>query len=117
MTPEQAAGVLAVAATFDPRLTPPSPADATLRAQAWAAALHPQMAPEWAQRAVVGHYAASREAIMPAHLNEAWRAHRAVERSREQSEQMRLSAAAAVPMPAHLKGAIRALTATSEERP
>lgn len=115
MTPEEAAKVLAVAVTFDSRLNPQTPGDARLRAQAWSAALNSSMPPEWAQKAVVGHYSASREAIMPAHLNEAWKAHRATERAREDNERLRAQRGLGVPMPAELRGAIRALGQRQED--
>lgn len=105
MTPADAARVLAVAGTFDARLRPPSPEDADARAMAWAAALSPSMTPEYAQRAVVAHYADRTDAVMPAHLNERWKSYRARELDQEQSRRM-LEAPPGVPMPPEVKAAL-----------
>lgn len=104
MTPAQAARLLAIACTFDPRLKPPSAEDAQARAAAWSAALHPQMAPEWAEKQVVEHYKARTDPIMPAHLNDAHKAVRDRQRAVEQSKA--LTAATGVPMPAHVRAAL-----------
>ena len=98
MTPEQAAKVLAVAGTFDARLTPPSREDALARAMAWAQALRADMPPDWAQQAVVAHYAEQTIPVMPAHLNVAWKAHRRAEADRA-ATRAALDAAGGVPMP------------------
>ncbi len=108
MTPADAARLLAVAGTFDPRLRPPSPEDAEARSLAWAGALDEDMPPEWAQRAVVKHYADTTEAVMPAHVNRAWRAHRRAEAERA-ATQRALDVAPGVPMPPEIREQIKAL--------
>jgi hypothetical protein len=108
MTPADAARLLAVAGTFDPRLRPPTPEDAEARSLAWAGALDADMSPEWAQRAVVKHYADTTEAVMPAHVNRAWRAHRRAEAEREASRRA-LDTVPGVPMPDEIREQIAAL--------
>lgn len=101
---DEAAKVLAIAATFDPRLKPPSPQDARLRAEAWRAALIDAMDPRWAQDAVVAHYASSTEALMPAHLNRAWKSFREQQAMRKPIER-----GPGVPMPPEVKAQIEAV--------
>ena len=101
---DDVAKVLGIAATFDQRLKPPTPQDARLRAEAWRAALIDAMDPRWAQDAVVAHYAASTEALMPAHLNRAWRAFRESESMRKPIER-----GPGVPMPPQIKAQIQAM--------
>jgi hypothetical protein len=100
MTPQDAARVLAVACGLDARLTPPTPQDAQARAALWAAALHPDMPPRWAEEQAVAHYRRTTDILMPAHLNEAYRAVRDRQRTEEQRADLRQAAVAAVPMPA-----------------
>ena len=104
MTPSEAARLLAVACTYDQRLKPPTAADAQARSAAWAAALHPQMAPEWAEKAIVAHYARSTDTIMPAHLNDAHKAHR--DRQRTAAQSLALTRAIGVPMPPEVRAAL-----------
>jgi hypothetical protein len=101
---DEAAKVLAIAATFDARLKPPSPQDARLRAEAWRAALIDRMDPRWAQDAVVAHYASSTEALMPAHLNRAWKAFRESESMRKPIER-----GEGVPMPPEIRDQIQTM--------
>lgn len=103
VTPQEAARVLAVACTLDARLTPPSTEDARARATLWAATLHPEMAPVWAEEAVVSHYRRSGDVIMPATLNEAYRGFRDRVRADEQARERARQAQRAVPMPADFR--------------
>jgi hypothetical protein len=98
----EAARVLAAAGTFDARHTPPTKEDARVRAEGWARALHPAMPVEFAIGAVVEHYGRTTQAVMPAHVNDAWRAH-ARRLAEEQQRQALTSAPAGVPMPPELK--------------
>ena len=110
MNPFEAATVLAVAATLDNRLNPPSVEDSQIRAKAWAATLDPDLPVDVARRLVTAHYRERTEAVMPAHLNKAWRA----ERKRLSDEQHSMSlmyeiaeaSQVAVPMPAEIKAMI-----------
>lgn len=103
VTPQEAARVLAVACTLDARLTPSSTEDARARATLWAATLHPEMAPTWAEEAVVSHYRRSGDVIMPATLNEAYRAVRDRQRSDSMLAEQRRHRSKAVPMPADFR--------------
>lgn len=101
MTPAEAARVLAAAGTFDGRHNPPSPEDARIRANGWSLALADSMPAPWAIDAVVAHYARTTDYLMPAHLNAAWRAHRADQRNAEQLAE--LQSVDRVPMPAEVR--------------
>jgi hypothetical protein len=103
MNPSEAATVLAVAVTLDPRLKPPSREDAQARAVAWSQTLDPDMDVKTAQALVAVHYRESTDGLMPAHVNRLWR-----ERRRSMAEQKRLMLEAraateadtvAIPMP------------------
>jgi hypothetical protein len=114
MNPDDASKVLAVAATFDQRHRPPSDADADARSMAWAQALRPEMTVDYAIRSVVAHYQESTDSIMPAHLNERWRAY-----SREQADKLALEAremeaAKGVPMPPEVRAKILEFTRRTE---
>lgn len=87
--------LLAVAATFDQRLKPPTEADAQARAVAWHAALDNDMAPDHAEQTVIRHYAERTTAIMPADVNHAWREYRRAIKQAEAAEQYRLQIEAA----------------------
>ena len=104
MTPAEAAKVLAIAAAFDGRLRPPSPADAQIRSVVWAEALD-DMPPAWAEKAVVTHYADETASLMPAHLNTAWRRHRKAEAEQRHAYQLR-AAPDGVPMPPEVRAAL-----------
>lgn len=113
MTPAEAATVLAVAATFDARLRPPTEEDSRLRAQAWAATLDLDMPVEEARALVNDHYRNFTDCLMPAHLNQLWRT-----RKRKLSESFHseltmksISAAeqVAVPMPPHVRQQLDAM--------
>lgn len=107
MTPDDAARLLAVAGTFDPRLRPPTPEDAQARALAWAAALHSQMPQAWAQQAIIDHYSETTDAVMPAHINNRYRSYRAREAEKEASRRA-LEQPEGIPMPPEVKEKIRA---------
>lgn len=109
MTPAECAKILAIAATIDPRLRPPSLDDATARAQAWSQVLDYRMPLDWATRAVARHYAESTDSLMPAHLNTVYRAERRAEADRLAAEQA-LTPGEGVPMPEELKARWSALT-------
>lgn len=113
MNPSEAAKVLAVAVTFDARLTPPSREDSIARAQAWSLALDENMSEADAIRLVIAHYRESSETLMPAMLNASWRRARQVEADREKAnralEEHRHAKAEAVPMPPELKQQIHTL--------
>lgn len=117
LSPQDAAKVLAVAATFDPRLRPPSPEDARARATAWASVLHERMTVEWAVRAVGAHYASETTMLMPAHLNAQHRLHRDREREEGQRAQRALQPANAVPMPPAVRGQIQAVLSGTKVPP
>jgi hypothetical protein len=114
MTPDDAAKVLAVAATFDQRHRPPTPADAEARAHAWAQALTPDMPTREAILAVVAHYQAMTDSVMPAHVNERWRVKRRAQMEREQQEARQVEARRGVPMPPEVRAKILAFTRRSE---
>lgn len=115
MTPQDCAILLAVAAVYDERIRPASPEVARAKSEAWSAALDSDIPVEWAKQAVVAHYGASRDVIMPADLNGSWRRLRASERHRaDQGQALRAIAAEkehAVPMPDYVRDQIRALRA------
>jgi hypothetical protein len=110
MQAHEAAVVLAVAATYDQRLRPPTEADAAARAAAWAEALAGDMPPDWARQAVVAHYSGSRDVVMPADLNGAWARERAARKALAAEQAQRLAIeqqrANAVPMPAEVRALI-----------
>lgn len=112
MDANDAAKVLAVAATFDQRHRPPSEADADARAMAWASALNKKMPTDFAIRAVVAHYQDHTESVMPAHLNERWRTQHRLEVEREQ--QRALQSRRGVPMPPEVRAQILAFTRKAE---
>ena len=107
MNPSEAATVLAVAATLDPRLRPPSPEDAKARATVWAATLDSDMRVDKAQHLVSQHYKESTESLMPAHLNRLWRQWIKDTRSSEllaiELADTRAREALAVPMPKEVR--------------
>lgn len=113
MTPDDAARLLAVAGTFDQRLRPPSPEDAEARALAWAAALHSDMPPAFAQQAIVDHYADTTDAVMPAHLNGRYRVWRHRE-SEKAASRRALEQPEGIPMPPEVKDKIRAFLRHTE---
>ena len=108
MTPAEAARILAVATTFDARLTPPSREDAAARALAWSEALAKNMTVDDAIRAVIRHYASQTTAIMPAHVNAAWRDRCRAER--EEKERASITAVhVGVPMPPEIRAQLKAI--------
>jgi hypothetical protein len=110
VNPAEAARVLAVGATYDPRLNPPSREDSLARAQAWSLALDPDLAEADAVQLVIDHYRESTTAILPATVNLAWRRRKADQAERERSTraltEQRSAAASAVPMPPEIRAAI-----------
>jgi hypothetical protein len=116
MTPAQAATILAVAATFDARLRPPTEEDSRLRAQAWSATLDPDMPPEAGQRLVNDHYRNFTDCLMPAHLNQLWRVEKRrngeLFRSDLTRKQIAAASAVAVPMPPNVKHELSKLLGT-----
>lgn len=107
MNEHQASVILALAATLDVRMTPPSHADGAARSKAWAATLNSEMTPEFAADFVRRHYATSTETIMPAHVNEAWKVHRRQEA--EALEREALTSGRGVPMPPEIRRQLDAL--------
>lgn len=83
MKPEQAAVVLAMAATLDARLTPPSPEDAKARAVGWAHVLDQDMTVDEARACVIEHYREATASLMPAHVNRLHRDRRRMARSKQ----------------------------------
>jgi len=115
MTPAEAGRVLAAAAVFDGRLNPPSREDAAARAIAWAQALRADMPADWAMRAVVEHYGSQTSAVMPAHLNEKWRAVRRAEFDRlATARAVEAASGDGVPMPEYVKEAWRKALRSSD---
>jgi hypothetical protein len=102
MTPEQSARLLAIAGTYDTRLTPPSKADAQARAVAWSKALDAPMPVEFAIDAIITHYANETQSIMPAHLNRIWRTHRRADAERAATARI-IDAPEGIPMPAEIR--------------
>lgn len=118
MNPSEAAKVLAMAVTLDPRLKPPSVEDAQARAVAWSATLDDDLPLQVAERLVAEHYRESTDGLMPAHLNRAWRAHRkqALAAQREEAERRAITSAAAmaVPMPETVRQMLREALKSTE---
>jgi hypothetical protein len=114
MNPDDASKVLAVAATFDQRHKPPTPEDADARSIAWAQALRPDMAVDFAIRAVVAHYQESTESIMPAHLNERWRAYAREKAELLEREARQREGTKGVPMPPEVRAKILQFTKRTE---
>lgn len=114
MTPEDASKMLAFAATLDPRLRPPSDADALARAQTWTYALDEDMPVGTAIRIVADHYRESTATIMPANINTRWRVlrreQREHERQRALAAQRAREEAEAVPMPPDVAQRLASLT-------
>lgn len=113
MTPAEAATVLAVAATFDARLRPPTEEDSRLRAQAWSATLDADMPAEQARALVNEHYRNFTDCLMPAHLNQLWRTRKRKLSETFHSELTMKSITAAeevaVPMPDHVRQQLQSL--------
>jgi hypothetical protein len=103
VNPREAATVLGVACAYDQRLNPPTDADAVARSAAWSEALS-DMPVDFAIQTVVAHYAASTEAVMPAHLNAAWKRHTTRESEKAQSRALRQ--AEGTPMPESVRLAL-----------
>lgn len=112
MTPEEMFQVLSTAAAYDARLTPPTKADAMVRARAWAAAVPEAMPVDLAMETVVKHYSRTRDQIMPADLNEAYRIRRDRDRAELEAAE-RASGERGVPMPEHVRQQFQALMARS----
>lgn len=68
MTPAEIQIVLVAAKAFDDRVSTDQ-----ARAAAWASALEADMTLDAAREALIEHYANRTDAVMPAHLNTAWR--------------------------------------------
>jgi hypothetical protein len=66
------AKILTVAKSLDDRVTIDEP-----RIVAWQLALIPEVTYEFALEALGSHYSRSEKALMPVHINDPWRAHRA----------------------------------------
>ena len=113
MTPSDAAILLAMAATLDPRLSPPTPEDAQARAQAWAATLDPDLDLTEAKRMLITHYRETTSGVMPAHLNRLWRDYRrtmtAQQRENRELHARRQLEALAVPMPESVREQLRSI--------
>jgi hypothetical protein len=96
---EEAAQVLAIAATLDFKHTPPTADDAKARAITWSAALDHDLVLADARGIVVKHYAERDETITPAMVNRAWRSIR-TKRNQDAARQARsIEAVRGVPMP------------------
>jgi len=67
------------------------------RVEAWHAALHFSMDFDTAKQLVIDHYAERTNALMPAHLNEAWRTVRRRQIEQEQAKQRALESVGAPP--------------------
>ena len=113
VNPSEAARVLAVGATYDPRLNPPSREDSLARAQAWSLALDPDLNEADAVQLVIDHYRDHSTAILPATVNLAWRRRKADRAERERSTraltEQRSAASTAVPMPPEIRAAIHSI--------
>jgi hypothetical protein len=102
MNPEECARLLAIAGTYDNRLTPPSKADAQARAVGWSKALDAAMPFEFAVDAIIHHYANQIVGLMPAHLNLEWRQHRKAEAERNANARI-LEDRQGIPMPDYVR--------------
>lgn len=113
MGPADVARLLILVTVLDSRLSPPSDQDAKARVMAWSAVLDDDLPVGIAEDIVRRHYADSRLAIMPADINTAWRARRARDRDQDRQAalagQIRAAEERSVPMPAHVRDAVRAL--------
>lgn len=111
MNPSEAAKILAMAVTLDARLKPPSREDAQARAVAWSATLDDDLPVSAAERIVADHYRESTEALMPAHVNRAWRSYRkqmlAAQREEAERRSIASAAEAAVPMPDEVRAMLK----------
>ena len=104
MNAQEAAKVLALASTYDFRLSPPSDTDAIVRAEAWALTFAYDLTPEFALQAVVDHYSQTEKSITPSTINAAWRTHKrkAGEKRIRQEREAELDQPS-VPMPAEVR--------------
>jgi hypothetical protein len=103
MTPDEVGSLLAIAAAFDLRLTPPSDADAMARAVAWSAALADDMDFYTARQFVIGHYASQDDLLTPAKLNRLWRLEETRRNEFAERERRERASLVSVPMPAEIR--------------
>lgn len=107
MREAEVAQVLALAATYDARLTPPTDADARVRAASWHLALAHDLPVDFAREVVINHYAQTDRTLTASVLNTAWRAERG--RAEQRRAQMDRRERRGVPMPDEVRERIRAL--------
>lgn len=109
MSPEDCARLLAIAGTYDNRITPPTRSDAQARSIGWSKALDHDMNLEFAIEAIIDHYANETNSLMPAHINRAWRAHRKAEAERRHAITAIPDNPDAIPMPESFKAELHRL--------
>lgn len=97
MNKQQVATILTMAAAVDDRIDPDNP-----RVVMWTECLHPEMDIEWAKKYVVKHYAEAKTILMPADLNQAWKAEFARRRSEAVWAELDAIGRDAVPPPAEV---------------
>jgi hypothetical protein len=88
MTQQEVLIILAMAATFDARLTAGDDTEKLNRSKAWHAALDKDLSFEDAKQFVIAHYADHKTAIMPADINLRWRKNKAQNRPIETTKQL-----------------------------
>jgi hypothetical protein len=80
--------ILAMASTYDARLTAGDDSEKLNRGKAWHAALDKDLTYEQCREYVIAHYAEHKTALMPADLNLRWRKHKAHNRPIETTKQL-----------------------------
>lgn len=88
MTQQEVLIILAMAATFDARLTAGDDTEKLNRSRAWHAALDKDLSFQDGKQFVIDHYADHKSAIMPADINLRWRKVRAHNKPIEQTKQL-----------------------------
>lgn len=114
MNGQEAARILALASTYDFRLSPPSDSDALVRAEAWALSFACDLPVDFALQAVVDHYAETEKSITPSAINAAWKSHkRKAGEERVRQEREAEPDQPAVPMPPEVREQLRKIFASS----
>ena len=80
--------ILAMASSYDARLTAGDDAEKLNRAKAWQAAIDRDLSYEQCREYVIAHYSDHKTALMPADINLRWRKHKAHNRPIEATKQL-----------------------------
>ena len=88
MTVNEVLVLLAMASTYDAKLNAPTDEERLNKARAWAMAIDNDLSFDVAKQIIIDYYSEHKALLMPADINKAWRARRAVENSKRRHAEL-----------------------------